>query len=614
MSYEQQLSLLGSDQTIWPPDVQLAVGPTTLIEVVNSNYSIWTRSGTFVTSVDLNALFSVPTGYVFSDPRVAYDSLSGLFILTGMAFDAANDGQVYLAVSASSDPAGLWYTYLVSSNTSRTFYDQPKVGVSSDKIVISWADYSTTSFIGEELWILDKSEAIAGMPPEYAQYTPDTQRFGMVPSLEPTATSVAYVVYNNADKDLNQNEAFPTAGVIAINGTPSQHNVSSNYYVGTLPQIAKTYFPPDAAQPGGGPLIATNDDRFLSAVWQADKLWTGGNDQCKPRGDTQWRSCLRLVQIATGSGGPTVLQSFDVGVAGADLYYPAETVDGSGNLFVTFSWSSATQYASVGTLAQSTGAPSGTVGGILTTQSGLGIANNCGTKCQNTDGSSLNRWGDYSAAAPDPANPVAVWVAGEYAGSATDQLDWGTGFAQLALPLTPIPSPTATPTATSTPVVVQVTPGVATQVSTTVGSDQVSVDIPSGNAIAQIVVSAPPTQVSITPDGQAFQSLPGAVIVVSASDANGHPVGQLSAPITITIQFVPPPGVNAQFAVIYTLDPNNNNSAQALPTRMLANGDGSFTAIATTSHLSPFEVFAPGALTPVPQMYLPVVASQATGG
>ena len=42
-----------------------------------------------------------------------------------------------------------------------------------------------------------------------------------------------------------------------------------------------------------------------------------------------------------------------------------------------------------------------------------------------------NRWGDYSAAAPDPTDPAGIWVTAEYQASAADPADWGTATAKL---------------------------------------------------------------------------------------------------------------------------------------------------------------------------------------
>jgi len=53
------------------------------------------------------------------------------------------------------------------------------------------------------------------------------------------------------------------------------------------------------------------------------------------------------------------------------------------------------------------------------------------------NGKNVARWGDYSAAAPDPSVPGAVWVAGEYAPSDANLGNWATGVAQISLTVPP---------------------------------------------------------------------------------------------------------------------------------------------------------------------------------
>ncbi len=68
--------------------------------------------------------------------------------------------------------------------------------------------------------------------------------------------------------------------------------------------------------------------------------------------------------------------------------------------------------------------------------------------------SGKNRWGDYSGAAVDPADPSKLWFFGEYAASPVNT--WGTWAGLVAIsgaPLltsTPIATPTPTPTPTPT--------------------------------------------------------------------------------------------------------------------------------------------------------------------
>jgi hypothetical protein len=445
MSRDQQVAQIGLDQGVTPPDTQIAAGSQYILEMVNNSISVWTRSSSLVKEGDLNAFFLVPPGYSFGDPRVLYDAASAQWFASGFAHDASNNSQCYVAVSQTSDPTGAWFVYTIESNTLGLLYDQPKLGISSDKVVISWNDYSAagTLYSGEETWVLQKASMLTGSTTATSRFGPDITRFSIVPSQSLTATSTEYLVYNNSDPFLEENLGYPTLGVVAITGTPAQLNVT---WTETDPSIGGTSIPPSAVQPAPGPPIETDDDRLLSAAWQNGILWTVGNTSCELTGDSAFRSCLRLIQVSTSTVSPTILQNDNVSAIGDYLFYPAVSFDTAGNAYFAFTQSSAGLYPTAMTSAQQLGVPN-SIGTSLAIGSGLGIYD-C-SLCP----LGQNRWGDYSAVAPDPANPANVWVAAEYSASTTDTLDWGTaaGEVSFASTSTPTATSTATPTPTYTP-------------------------------------------------------------------------------------------------------------------------------------------------------------------
>src|SRR5260370_33097506 len=101
MDLSQQVALYGSGQNLQPPDTQLAAGPTNLVEADNAVLSVWTKSGSMVTSYDLNVFFAVPTGYHASDPRILYDSESSRWFLSILAFTTTANSHIYIAVSVA---------------------------------------------------------------------------------------------------------------------------------------------------------------------------------------------------------------------------------------------------------------------------------------------------------------------------------------------------------------------------------------------------------------------------------------------------------------------------------------------------------------------------------
>ena len=201
------------------------------------------------------------------------------------------------------------------------------------------------------------------------------------------------------------------AGVLSITGTPANNNVVITEKDLGMPA---TSTPPKAIQPGG--TIVTNDDRFLSSIWQNGVLWTSGNTGCKPAGSATVRACMRLVKVSTTGPAPALSQAFNVGQTGLDAYYPAVTLGSAGDLFVSLTTSSSSLFPSAAVVEIAAGAPPGTISGAAVFQ--MGAQKYGGT-----------RWGDYSAISVDPATS-AIWAAAEYSAAGSSH-DWGTAVGEF---------------------------------------------------------------------------------------------------------------------------------------------------------------------------------------
>lgn len=504
VTLDSQLAL-GADQFVTPPDTVVAAGPNHVVEMVNDSGTIWDKAGNLIQLFDLNTFFAVPTNYTFSDPRILYDQMTQRWFASGVAFVTPTYGSVIVInVSTSSDPTGTWVRYTADNNPQQT-HDQPKFGVSSDKFVISWNDFLNAQFFqGQTTWVLEKSQMVAGSGTvNGAALGPDSSRAAIVPAVQLSPGSNAYMVYNNSDCfTLGCNLFSPTLGVVWITGTPLQGNVAWNE---ADPGMPATSQPPNADQPGMPGSIATNDDRLLTAVWQNGVLWTGGNDACLPPGDNATRPCSRLIQVSTS--GPTITQDFDIASPGGGLYYPALAMDGGGNMYVVYNISSTSQYVGVRITGELASAPPQTLAAAQTIRAGDTTYDM--NLCFQTAGGA-SRWGDYSGAAIDPENPTDVWVAAEYAAIGTATVPrsdagcaWGTFAARLTFsgPAVSGISPaseqsggpttvTVTGTDFSSGSTVSFGPNAATNVSVA-APNQLSATAPSGCGTVDVTVTTP---------------------------------------------------------------------------------------------------------------------------
>jgi hypothetical protein len=452
---------------VYPPSTNVAVSSADVAETVNTSLLIHPRGGGANQTVNLNTLLGIPTASgcgsgsgagadTLIDPRIYFDGLpgAGRWYISGalVQYNSTNEeiscSQPIIAVA---DPAGgscpaaititpsCWSVYKIPSVAasgagSFVITDQPKLGYSDDKLVLSWNDCPSGggACTGEETWVVRKSDILSGtinsddavpiLGVNGAEE--DYTRFSLVPVEELSSNSDEWVVYNNADYvNASQTQLEPTLGTIRIIGTPLGGGVSwqEGNSQGADPQIAPMNVPPLVQQPGTPVELDADDDRLLGATWMNGDLWTTGGDACLGE------ACGRFIEEGGLSGSsptPTILQDWDLGAAGMAVFYPAATFDQNGDMIGVANTSTPTSLAAMIAITQAAGSASTVnftgqfaTGNVAYTQPG-----GCGTGCA--------RWGDYSGAAFDPSDPSGAWVTGEYAianvlsGSSND--NWAT--------------------------------------------------------------------------------------------------------------------------------------------------------------------------------------------
>ncbi len=411
-----------------PPDMGLGASDKFVVQMVNLAGTIYRTSGSVAKSTfSLSDFWFLPVrggplGIGMSDPQVLYDAGAGRWYAS--IIDTFDVNRVNFAVSATADPTGTWIIYRVIANSSsssttssHTLPDQPYIGYSDDKFLITANDFvidfttGTGPFIGAQYWILNKAEMLAGNRfIDLATNQPiANSNFAIRPAQHLSSTSIAYMAENCETTvaviivGLCATSTTTGAGinVYTITGTPPG---TVTVTVTTVP-ISAPGFPPNADQPGhpaDSNDLNTGDNRMQSVVWQNNLLWTALNSDCTPTGDTTDRSCVRLDQISTVTpGSPVILQDFDLGIVGAYVFYGAVSLDSSNNLVVVYGESSSTIY------------PSLEVTGQLATAAPSSLANAATV----ATGSALElstRYGDYFWAATQPKTPNTFWVSGEF--------------------------------------------------------------------------------------------------------------------------------------------------------------------------------------------------------
>ena len=422
----------GNDPGFVPADTSVAASDSLVVEEMNDSAFIFDKGGHLLQSFGLRGFYGVTAvKETVTDPRIVFDSDSGRWFSTILMCTIASSGKcdgtpdaVLLAVSLSADPSpGNWKVYTVESETS-IIDDQPRIGFSSDKVVVTFDQYSSpTSFSNDEMFVIEKADLVAALPTlrmkSFNMNSGLNHRFAIVPAV-PTPSDqtkpTAFAAYHGSDV-LGQ-----YASTLTITGTPAMKNVS---FTEAGPKISGMSTPPSASQPGAANSIATDDNRFLTVTETNNNLWIGATDACQPPGDSQTRACARIIEVKL-SPSPTVVSDTDLAHKGSDLYYPAVLATACSDIvYVTYTISSASQFPT----AEVATSPI-PLAPVFTTQDyGSGTTKYLG---QSGEKQPL-RWGDYSGISSDGSDFCShgPWVAAEIGGTTAGQPNWTTSVGQF---------------------------------------------------------------------------------------------------------------------------------------------------------------------------------------
>src|SRR5438876_2810961 len=392
-----------------PPDVQVAVGPNHVVEMVNVLGPISTKQGVEVQTFPLDSFFGVPSTDFISDPKVHFDTASSRWFAS---MTDVTTGRVLLEVSKSDDPTGLWKAYSVYTITGCA--DQPLLGFSDLVVIISANDFSSCtsgspSYLGVQYWVLNKTDLLSGATPRTMSFGPDPTLFSVQPVQSLRSTNTQFMVSTGSGP-------ASTLTLFSVTGVPPGVVLVTQQSFG----IRSAAIPPRAPQLGSRSTLDTADNRVQDAMWADNRLWLSLGVGCTPMGDNQVRSCVRLLAVDTATA--TIAQDFDIGISGKYVFYPALRTDADGNLVVVFGYSSANDYPEMRVATRSVHDPPNTIGASQVIRLGEGPE---ASGCPNN---SVCRYGEYFGAARDPSDPSVVWVAGEY-GTSTG---WATFIASMA--------------------------------------------------------------------------------------------------------------------------------------------------------------------------------------
>ena len=414
----------------YPSDDDADVSGAQVVQITNASLWVFNKTGTVLARHSLNALLGTTDG--LGDVQVLYDSTWRRWVLTIDDFTPPSSfSNLYLAVSATNDATGAWLIYKISFGggpfTSANFLDYPHLGMDQDALLFTANIFNNTTgaYVTTTAFAVAKARPYNGLGFSFGAFTESIDT--LMPPVQ-----LGKPFYGHFPIDYFA-MAVPGAG----NGVfiYAMANASTSPVFSGPFAISGTVFsvPPSAVQPGCAPkVIDTLDGRFQNACYQIPPTgsFSDGLLYCVHTINfagfpmPQWLAINPSTDTAPFGG--TFFRS-----ATSDDFNPAIAADGLGDIFVTETATDPT-----GTVKPEVLFGGALASGAVTLSATPAASSSvCLTGNLSTGSTTLERWGDYSAARFDPATSssgtagsVIGWITNQKVAGASA---WGTKIAKI---------------------------------------------------------------------------------------------------------------------------------------------------------------------------------------
>ncbi|HTB05895.1 MAG TPA: T9SS type A sorting domain-containing protein [Bacteroidia bacterium] len=401
-----------SSQGYLPLDDNGMVGPNDFVQTVNSDYQVFSKTGSaLTTSALLSALF--PGSGDQGDPVTIYDKFADRWIIE--EFDGSCYCTMMFAVSKTSDPTGAYYIYKFTPDAS-DFADYPKYTV--------WADgyYQTCNCQNDKVVVYERAKMLVGDP---------TAGFISIPWTNPNTGGGFY-----CPMTLNADGALPPYGspnflfyyTSASWGSPWKDQI-------VIDKITANW----TAKTGSWAAYQTLNTTAVNDVFNASIDQKGATGSLDPLDGffsyripyMRWGTYNSAVMVSTVNTSTTKsvagLRWYELrqdtttkqwSIYQSSTYAPADglsrwnasiAMNNNGDIAMGFTASSSTAYTSV----RYTGRKSCDALNTMT------VAEQTAVTSTSSDLSGSGRWGDYSNTSVDPTDGVTFWSTNMYVKSGT---------------------------------------------------------------------------------------------------------------------------------------------------------------------------------------------------
>jgi len=466
---DQRLANQGNQFSIEPPSPSLAVGNGYILEGVNNAIQVYTANGLPVLPAVLasNQVFGLApaidwntgiNGPYLTDMRVFFDSdINRWFVIqrtqdNDVLGTPLNTSHLYLAVSASADPTGDYYIYVMDTTNASNpgcpcVADYPQIGSDQYGFHIAVNEFDTatnTRFVDAAILSISKAALSSGaaQPAAYRYLLRmDTgYEFALQPATTPpgarhflTNGGVAYFASTSAGAIADRLAVWALTNTSSL-ATPNPAPALASVRVPILPYVV-----PDIAtqKPGpapygasfvppapGVPWLDGGDSRVQSVSYSGGRLYvTFATSVTDQRGSRRVGGAyVVLSPVLRSTFSAAVLNQGYLLVDGNHVLRPALAVNAAGKGFIVVTlvgpdWYPSAAYIPVDAFNRPStvfvAAPGELPEDGFTGYSDWGALQ-------------VARWGDYNSAVATPDG--AVWMVAEYIGNypRTEYANWNT--------------------------------------------------------------------------------------------------------------------------------------------------------------------------------------------
>ncbi len=403
-----------------PPDPNIAVGPNHIVQLVNTEVGVYTKSGT------LFPLYPKSLGSVFTnlgggctgewgDPIVQYDKVADRWLISQLESFTAPYGEC-IAISQTNDPTGAYFLYSYSFGINLN--DYPKIGVwptaTNSAYLATYNLYAGGGpFVGAALCAYDRAAMLSGAAnPAQVCFTIANDG-GYLPSdldgstLPPAGSPGIFLTFETLSSlryyQLSPNFANPISSTLS---SPTDITVASfNEACG-----GGTCIP----QPGTSQQLDSLGDRPMYRMayrnfGDHDALVLNHSVTAGSSSGVRWYE-LRSPLTETF----TLHQQGTFAPDSTYRWMGSAAMDSAGDLAIGYSTSSSSVFPSISYTGRVPTDQLGTMRAETTMLTGSG---------SQTGG--LSRWGDYTAMRIDPSDDCTFWYTNQYQ-PANGSFNWAT--------------------------------------------------------------------------------------------------------------------------------------------------------------------------------------------